>query len=387
MVTDSMRVVHIVGDLGLYGAENVVALLMQHTQETDLQLFAMTVNRSDHPEGRARAGVPVIAMERAGRRDLGFIVRMVLALRKLRPDIVHTHAHHGRYWGRLAAVLAGVPLIVHTEHNPDLTPPAPRWAFAALNRFLSPRTAAFIDFTPRRRLELAAAEGIPPERIAVIPNGMPLVEPASEGRTQARALMGLAAGELAVIVVARLFAQKRLDLAIDAVAELPAELRDRTRLILVGDGPLRDDLRAQAEARGIGARVAFLGFRTDARSLFAGADVALLTSQREAMPLAIIEAMLEQAPIVSTPWAGADGMLGGGRYGLIADDFTPAAVGAALRTALTDPASAQERAAAAGAHARTEFDVATQAARYAALYRELSARTRSASAVITAARS
>jgi len=382
-----MRVVHIVGDLGLYGAENVVALLMQHTNEPDLQLSAMTVNRSDHPEARARAGVPVIAIERAGRRDIGFIVRMILALRKLRPDVVHTHAHHGRYWGRLAGVIAGVPIIVHTEHNSDLVPPAPRWAFTALNRFLNPRTAAFIDFTPRRRAELAAAEGIPLERIVVIPNGMPLVAPAPKSRAEARAISGVAPGEVAVMAVARLYELKRLDVAIDAVAALPAAIRDRTRLVLVGDGPLRDDLGMRARARGIGDRVAFLGFRTDARSLFAGADVALLTSEREAMPLAVMEAMLENAPIVSTPWAGADGMLGGGRYGLIADDFTPDAVAAALRSALTDTAAAEERAVAAAAHARAEFDVATQAARYATLYRELSARRRPASAVITAARS
>src|SRR5579885_1025719 len=146
-----MRVVHVCGDLGLYGAENVVALLMQHTREPDVELYAMTVYKSRHPEARERVGVPVIAIDREDRRDWGFILRMVRALRKLRPDVVHTHGHHGRYWGRLAAVLAGVPLIVHTEHNPDLTPPAPQWVFATLNRLLNPRTAAFVDFTPRRR--------------------------------------------------------------------------------------------------------------------------------------------------------------------------------------------------------------------------------------------
>src|SRR5947209_18601486 len=114
-----MRVVHIVGDLGLYGAENVVALLMQHTNEPDLQLSAMTVNRSDHPEARARAGVPVIEIERAGRRDMRFIVRMILALRKLRPVLLHTHSHPRRDWGRLAGVLGGVPVSAqpgHTSH-------------------------------------------------------------------------------------------------------------------------------------------------------------------------------------------------------------------------------------------------------------------------------
>jgi glycosyltransferase involved in cell wall biosynthesis len=382
-----MRVVHVCGDLGLYGAENVVALLMQHTREPDLELFAMTVNRSAHPEARQRAGVPVIAIERGGRKDVGFLYRMVRALRRLRPQVVHTHGHHGRYWGRLAAVLAGVPLIVHTEHNPDLTPPAPRRFYDALNALLNPRTAAFVDFTQRRRAELAAAERIPLERIVVIPNGIPPVEPDPGRRARGREAMAVGPDEIAILVVARLFPQKRQDLAIDALAALPEELRRRARLVLAGDGPLRDELQARAAAAGLAGAVRFLGFRVDARELLAGADVALLTSAREAMPLAIIEAMLERAPIVSTPWAGAEAMLDHGRYGLIASGFSGAAVAQALRAAIEDPQAARARAEDAFAHASEEFDVATQARRYAGLYRALSARTRSANPVITAARS
>ncbi|MEA2690289.1 MAG: hypothetical protein QOD51_2896 [Candidatus Eremiobacteraeota bacterium] len=382
-----MRVVHVCGDLGLYGAENVVALLMQNTREPDVELVAMTVNRSNHPEARARVGVPVVAIERRGRGDVLFLWRMVRALHRVRADVVHTHGHHGRYWGRLAAVLAGVPLVVHTEHNPDLTPPAPRRLFDALNRLLNPRTSAFVDFTARRREELAAAEGIPLERIVVIPNGVPGVEALPDSRAEARAALGLRPNDIGIVVVARLFPQKRHDLAIDAVAALPAALRERARLVLIGDGPQRHDIEARAAAAGLGGAVQFLGFRTDARELLAGADVALLTSAREAMPLAIIEAMLAGVPIVSTPWAGADAMLGGGRFGAIATDFTADAVAAALRDTIENPVAAEARAAGAHTYASSEFDVAEQARRYAALYRELSARTRSAKRVITAARS
>jgi glycosyltransferase involved in cell wall biosynthesis len=382
-----MRVVHVCGDLGLYGAENVVALLMQHTREPDVELVAMTVNRTKHPEARRRAGVPVVAIERAGRRDAGFLWRMVRELRRLRPAVVHTHGHHGRYWGRLAALLAGVPLIVHTEHNPDLTPPKPRWVYEGLNRLLNPRTSAFVDFTSRRREELSAAERIPLEKIVVIPNGMPAAPPDPGRRDRARTALGLADGEIAVIGVARLFPQKRHDIAIDALAALPEPLRARTRLIVAGDGPLRDELAARAEAAGVAGRVSLLGFRTDARELLAGADVALMTSAREAMPLAMIEGMLEGAPVVSTPWNGAEKMLGEGRFGLVARDFSPAAVADAIREVVERPAEAAERAAAARTYASVEFDVGTQARRYAQLYRDLIARTRSAKRLITAARS
>jgi glycosyltransferase involved in cell wall biosynthesis len=382
-----MRVVHVCGDLGLYGAENVVALLMRHTHEPDVELVAMTVNRSQYPEARGRAGVPVVAIDRAGRKDLGFLYRMIRELRKLRPDVVHTHGHHGRYWGRLAAILAGVPLVVHTEHNPVLTPPAPRLVFRALNRLLNPRTTAFVDFTPPRRAELAAAEAIPLERIVVIPNGIPPVEHAPGTRERARAALGAGPDDVVVLVVARLFEQKRHDLAIDAVASLPPEIRARVRLAFAGDGPLRTELLARAAAAGLGETVRFLGFRTDVRELLAGSDISLLTSAREAMPLAIIESMLERVPIVTTPWSGASTLMGEGRYGLVAREFSPAAVAAALLDAISDPAAARARANDAYAHAAEEFDVATQARRYAALYRALSARTRSAKPLITAARS
>ncbi len=382
-----MRVVHVCGDLGLYGAENVVALLMQHTDEPDIELSTMTVNRSEHPEARARVGVPVLAIERQGRYDLGGIVRMVRALRRLRPAVVHTHGHHGRYWGRLAAVLAGVPLIVHTEHNPDLVPPNPRWLFGGMNRLLNPRTAAFIDFTAQRRAELAAAEGIPIERIAVIPNGVPVAPLPPGARERARAQLGIAPDEFAVLVVGRLFPQKRPQLAIEAVAALPPALRARVRLVLLGDGPLSDELHALAALRGLAGRVVFVGFRTDARELLAGADAALLTSSREAMPLAIIEAMFARVPIVTTPWPGASAMLGEGRFGLVAPSDGVAAVAETLRAALADPATADARAAAAYRHAEVEFDVGTQARRYASLYRDLTARSRPARSLITAARS
>ncbi len=382
-----MHVVHVCGDLGLYGAENVVALLMRHTHEPDVELTAMIVNRSKHPEARERTGVPLVAIDRAGRKDIGFLYRMVRELRRLRPDVVHTHGHHGRYWGRLAAVLAGVPIVVHTEHNPDLTPPAPRFVFTALNRLLNPRTTAFVDFTPPRRAQLAATEAIPLERIVVIPNGIPPVEHAPGTRERARAALGAGPGDVAVLVVARLFEQKRHDLALDALAALPSEVRARVRLTFAGDGPLRAELQARAAAAGLAETVRFLGFRTDVRELLAGADISLLTSAREAMPLAIIESMLERIPVVTTPWSGASTLLGEGRYGLVAREFTPAAVAAALLEAISDPAAARGRADEAYAHAAVEFDVATQAHRYAALYRALSARTRSAKRLITAARS
>src|ERR1700712_2323432 len=109
-----MRVLHVIADLGTYGAERLLALLLNNLHDPELELAVMTVYSS--PEGAAELNVPVLDAARRGRYDLGFFPRMVGMMRRWKPDLVHTHMHNGKYWGRLAAVASGVPVIVHTEH-------------------------------------------------------------------------------------------------------------------------------------------------------------------------------------------------------------------------------------------------------------------------------
>jgi glycosyltransferase involved in cell wall biosynthesis len=373
-----MRVLHVIADLGTYGAERLLALLLNNLRDGDLQLAVMTVYSS--PEGAASLTVPVFDVARRGRYDLAFFPRMVGTMRRWKPDIVHTHMHNGKYWGRFAALAAGVPTIVHTEHNSEFGAPG---VFRLANRVLVPRTDAVIAFSPVHRDALAGDEGIPLERIAVIPNGIELARLPADARARARAAMGASETERLLVHVGRLSPVKNQRLAMETLRLLPGQVR----LVFVGDGPDRAALEAAAAELGVADRTTFLGFRDDAALLVAGADVALVTSRNEAMPLAVIEAMVAGAPLVSTPWAGAAAMLGAGRYGLLARAATPDALADAVREVFDRPGEAAARAADAAEHAAAEFDIATQAARYAALYRELSARTRSANVLMTAERS
>ncbi len=382
-----LRVVHICAQLGSYGAQNVTMRLMQYTHEPQTSLVAMTIGPWPHPEVRRTLDFPIVEIARRGRFDVFVLWRMIRELRRIGPDVVHTHAHHGRYWGRLAAALAGVPLIVHTEHNSDLIPPAPRAFFGTLNRWLAPRTTAFVTFNRLLQAALSSAEHISSERIAVIPNGIPIVESDPAERERVRRELSLGDDALAIVMLTRLASEKRLDVALEALAALPAPWRTRARLILFGDGPLRAQLQDHARRLHIEDRVRFLGFHRDARAFLAAADVLLLTSAREAMPLAVIEAMVQGVPVVSVPWSGAEALLEEGRFGTIAASYSPADVSAALRTVFEEPEAARGRAEAACAHARVEYDVTTQTRRYVELYRKLSVAMRSANSRIPAARS
>jgi glycosyltransferase involved in cell wall biosynthesis len=373
-----MRVMHVAADLGTYGAERFVAQLLGRLHEPGLELAALTV--ADSRPGDAPDDVARFSAGRRGRFDLTFAARMTAAMRAWRPDIVHTHTHAGKYWGRIAAIAAGVPAIVHTEHNSEFGAPAPFWW---LNRLLLRRTAAVVAVSQAQRDRLVADEHADPARIVVIPNGIIVAEPDSAARGRARAALGAAGDEQLLLHVGRLSAVKNQALAIEAAALLPG----RVRLVLAGEGRDRDALQRLADARGVTARTTFLGYRDDAATLVAGADAALVTSHNEAMPLAIIEALLAAAPVVSTPWRGAAGMLGDGAYGLVAADYTPAGFATAVRAVLDDPAAAAERAGRAAAFARVEYDIETAARRHVALYREVISRSRSASRAMTAPRS
>jgi glycosyltransferase involved in cell wall biosynthesis len=363
-----LRVMHVIASLSGYGAEHFIADLLPLLAQGGAQVAALTVYSSKERDAEGCQGVRVFDAARTGRMDTAFFPRMVRAVRRFAPDIVHTHMHNGKYWGRLAAVAAGVRRIVHTEHDPNFSPNGlERMADAALAR----RTSRFVAFSCGHRARLASAEGIPLGKIVVIPNGIRIRDLPPGARARGRVLLGADAGELAVIMIGRLEHQKNHALALRAFVLLPEILARRTRLYVVGAGSLEPDLRELCQTLRIAHAVTFMGFRQDAFELLAGADAVLMTSRSEAMPIALIEAMSLAIPVASAPWAGADEMLDRGALGYVAATFSPDDVAGALAAALSDSTGAHLKADAAQAKAFVEYDVRTAAQRHGQLYREL----------------
>lgn len=322
---------------------------------------------SIYPDGlderaRRELGVPVFAVDRGGRFDLAFFPRLLAILRAERPDVVHAHLHAGKYAGRLAAVLAGVPNIVFTEHGDPLTGPIN----AVANRFLHARTARFIVFTPEQRLRLSAREGIPLERITVIENGVAV--PAGD-RAALRASLGFAPETFAVYLPARLAEEKNHVLALRAFARSQRE-GDSRALVFAGTGPAEEGLRREAASLGLTPHVRFLGFRDDAASLCVAMDAFVLPSLWEHMPLALGEAMRAGLPVVTTPWAGAEAFVDDGVTGVVAADFSVAAFAAALDR-LRDEPLRRALAERGRAFADRRFDLERNVRRHIELYAEL----------------
>lgn len=364
-----MHVVHIVPTLCGDGAEARVRTIVPQLAAGGLRLSVVSVYGTQLDEAqRGRWNVPLYEIGYAGARDApAAFVRLIWRLRSLRPDVVHGHVDSGKYLGRAAAIAAGVPRIVYTEHRSH---PLVGRLHGAADRALRSATDAVIAFHERQRRSIAERDGIPLERIVVIPGGIVHRAPADgEARASARARLGLRSDDFVVLYAAQLAHVKDPQLAIRAFARTADDPLRRTVLLIAGTGPLAAHVRTACEP--LGERARMLGDHRDVASLLAAADAFLVTSQSESMPLGLVEAMGAGVPVVSTPFAGVHELLAGGEAGMIAAEHAWEPLSVALALLRDRPEIAALLAARASLRARTVYDLATAARRHHELYTEL----------------
>jgi glycosyltransferase involved in cell wall biosynthesis len=282
------------------------------------------------------AGVPVCVLRRRPGFDLRCAWRLSRWLRRQKVDLVHAHQYAPFFYSSLARWTArGIP-VLFTEHGRDF-PDFRRWKRVLANRFLLRRNDHVVAVGQHVRQALIDNEGLPPDRIDVIYNGVdpkPFELPPSE-RNAMRTKLGYSDKDFVIIQVARLNRLKDHATAIRAVAQL-IESHRNARLLLVGDGEEREALEALVDSLGLRAAVHFLGSRSDVPRLLQAADLFLLTSISEGIPLTLVEAMLARVPIVAPRVGGVPEVLGDGKCGLLTAPGDPASFADCIRRIMDD---------------------------------------------------
>jgi glycosyltransferase involved in cell wall biosynthesis len=367
-------VLHVIPTLTGGGAEKFLCALVTAFDASVVHTAIMPVYPTPVPlDERLARNVEIFAIDRRGRYDGGFFRRMVRGIRAFRPDIVHAHLHNGKYWGRISALAARVPIVIFTEHSPQgerrILPEV------LVDEVLNRLTAGVITFTTRQCTMLEKHERIDRAKLRVIENGVPL-PPAPEARRRidARASLGIGEGEFAVLVLGRLEPVKNVQLAVRAMRELTPEARSGMRLYVIGDGSERSALERLAVSLGVAAHVVFLGHRADAVDLLYGGDALFLPSLVEGMPLAGLEALSVGLPVVSTPWPGAQELLGNGEFGAVLEDWNPQTAARALEHAAAHPQEFRELGERALRVARIRYDIRRTAREHERFYTELAQR-------------
>ncbi len=248
--------------------------------------------------------------------DIRATMALYHAIREFRPHLLHTHMAKAGLVGRVAAVSfnlthrAARVRLIHTYHGHVLEGYFSGWTtrvFISLERALAAMTDHLIAVSGRVRDDLMEHYAIgSPAAFSVVPLGLDLAQFGAvddRERAAARRALDIPAGAPVITTVGRLTAIKNHALFLDAAARVAAA-RANAIFLIAGGGELRDELEAEARARGIADRVRFLGWRRDLTTIYGATDVFVITSKNEGTPVALIEAMAAGVPGVSTDVGG-----------------------------------------------------------------------------------
>lgn len=270
--------------------------------------------------------VLVIPMKRtiAPWSDLRAMVALYRHLRRRRFDVVHTQTAKAGVIGRIAAFLAGVPVIVYTAHAFPFHEYLSPWRtglYALLERLASLLCHAIAVDSECVRSRGLAFRIAPPEKIRVIPMGID-TERFDPGRYRAeraavRAELGLRADATVIGAVARFVPDKGLDTLLRALGLLAKRFPD-VQCLLVGDGPLRDDLRNLSRTLDLEGRIVFAGYRTDIPRVLSVLDLYMLPTRREGFGVAFAEAMSMEVPVIASRIPPLDEIIVDGQTGVLA---------------------------------------------------------------------
>ncbi|MFZ1058678.1 MAG: glycosyltransferase family 4 protein [Candidatus Rokuibacteriota bacterium] len=273
-------------------------------------------------------------------RDLKALVALYRLIRTERPQIVDTHTAKAGFLGRLAAHLAGVPVVIHTYHGHVLHGyygPLKTRLLRCMERVLARMTDRIIAVSEQVKRDLVAYGVANPEKITVMPLGFelkPLLESARY-RGGLRRELGLSNGAPLVGIVGRVFPIKNHRLFLDAAARVAAEEK-AARFVIVGDGVLRQKMEEHASALGIADRVIFTGWRRDLPRIYADLDVLVVSSDNEGTPVSAIEAMASGCPVVATRVGGLPDLIEEGETGYLVPPGDALALAGAIQRLLRD---------------------------------------------------
>lgn len=307
VIPDKIKIIHIITALNIGGAEKLLLDLVKKLDKEKYDIkIATVVEGGNLVEKFEEVGIPVKVFKKKGKIGLGVIWKIYRYLRKERPQIVHTHLFGGDTWGRVAAILARVPIIITTEHNTNFDE---NFLKRAIKKILSFFTAKVIAVSEAVRQYSISKDHINSKKVEVILNGVNLENFLSISQKEF--------GKPPIIgIIGRLAEQKGHKYLFEALNLL------RTipwTLWVVGDGSLKAELEKLAKILDLRERTIFLGAQENIPEILDKIDIFVLSSLWEGLGLAVIEAAAAAKPIVAANVGGIPEIIENEKTGLLVE--------------------------------------------------------------------
>ncbi len=358
-----MRIAQLIESDGPGGAERVVADLATHLQAAGAQSVVFVPARGEGWLARQieGCGVAVEPFHLDRPFSPACARSLAAAFRRHRIEIAHSHEFSMAVYGAWASWLAGVPHVV-TMHGS-------RYYAGRLRRRVALRSALAVS---KRMIAVSTGLAdymsrelwIPRARIAMVSNGVRRAPPAPQ---TLRAELGLSADDRLLVAVGNLYPVKGHRHLIDAMALL-AWPHPRLHLAICGRGDLAESLATQAREMGLAPRVHLLGLRSDVAAVVAAADIFVMPSLSEGLPLALLEAMVAGCAIVASAVGDVSAALEQGAAGVLVPPGDPRALAVAIERLLNDEHLARTLGARAACKAAVEYEVSAMVRRYSSMY-------------------
>lgn len=369
-MSEPMRVLHLIDSLRYGGAET---LLFELTSRLDAYGFRPSVFYCEPGplvDEFKRKKIPVTRLAWLARVDPLLLAGMVNAIRKEHPQIVHTHLFKSDFHGRLAARMAGVPVVVSTLHNCNAWAKNPLfgWTYGFTAKFAD----KFIAVADEVRDYDIRYLHIPPQKILTIPNAVSVerFEGQSDKGLAVRKEFNISADAPLLGMIGRLEPQKDHENFLRAAARIHTD-HPAARFFIVGDGSLRGQLVALTHTLGLQDAVTFCGLRKDIPAVMAALDMLVISSQYEGLPVVLLEAMAAGLPIVSTAVSGVISVVADGETGILVPPSNSDALADACLRLIGNPELRRKMGQNGYARVKSRYGMTAMTEKTVALYRDL----------------
>lgn len=307
-------------------------------------------------------------------KDLQALFALYRVLRKEKWDIVHTHSSKAGFLGRVAARMAGVPVVIHTPNAFAFDRP-PHSAldlfYILLEKIAGLFCDALIAVSPSEE-QLARHSGVVlPEKIVLICNGVDPEELRSDvNPRQKKKELGIPEERPMILTVGRFAPQKAPGVFIDAAKKV-LERRPDTAFVMVGDGPLFQKVKEEVERGKLRENLFLFGWRTDVKEIIASCDLYVLSSLWEGLPYTVLEAMALSKPVVATEARGTRDAVQDGVTGFLVGLREAERMAEKILELLSDPQLARRMGDKGRERVTQEFTLGVHLEKTAALYERL----------------
>lgn len=379
-----MRVLAVVNSLGFGGAERMLEKTVLALSETGHIEFTVCSLGEAGPIGqklRSR-GVEVVAL--GGRGGAGrVVVRGIVGIRRLlrqrRFDLIHSFLYRSHCAARLARVgLKQRTALISAEHCVGDNRSR---GTLLLNRLMSRMSDRILAVSAAVGDRVVMRDRVPPDRVKVILNGIEIASPRPATGSRLRKCLDIAPSEVVFLVLGRLHHEKGADIFLQALGILAGCGAEGWRAVVVGDGPEREALSRLAVDLGVKERVFFAGERRRVGPWIEAADILILPSREEGLPVAPLEAMSRGKPVVATEVGGTPEAVRHGETGLLVPAEDPRALASALHLMLENSELRKRLGARGLTVLRAEFSIDRMVSEIVNMYEEVLGRPRSESGV------